>query len=202
MKQVTSFAVALIVCIALWWVLAVQFTDYIMYDVRALPQARWQVLIFVWSDAPLLLLAAAVGMLVLRTHPLLFGITCGLAATVSVVLCTSEPVLLKSVYIVKLALLLGFAVAGSYFGWWIVGVRNRRDLPLKIWQSFGVLVVMLSAMALWERWHINHVTGKIFKPLVEAARQEPSSEQDGAANGSQPIRSETNSTSSAAASGR
>jgi hypothetical protein len=179
MRQITSFIVALLVCIALWMMLAIQLTDFIVYDLPVRPQTRWQVLMQIWSDAPLLLVSVAAGMVIFRTQPLLFGITCALAAAASVVLCTSGPILMKPVFVVKWALFFGFAIAGSYLGWWILRLRNCQDTVLKVWQSLATLVVIFGIMALWQWWHTNRFMRRLFEPLVEAVQIEHSSEQHG-----------------------
>lgn len=179
MRPITNFIVALLVCIALWMMLAVQFTDLIVFDLHVRPQARWQVLMQIWSDAPLLLVSVAAGMLIFRKQPLLFGVTCALAAAASAVLCTSGPILMNPVFVVKWALFLGFSIAGSYLGWWILCLRNRRNDMLKVWQSLTTLVVMFGIMALWQWWHTNRFMRKLFEPLAEAVQMEQNSEQHG-----------------------
>lgn len=177
MKQITSFIVAIIVCVALWSMLAIQFTDFTVFAF-GLPQARWQMFLFIWTDAPVLLVGAVVGMLIFRKEPLLFGITCALATIASIVWCTSNPVLTKPVFVIKWALLLGFSVAGSFLGWWILGVSSRRNTSLKIWQSFATLVVMLVLITLCQMLVMHYERRRLSALLVEALQDELSNDQN------------------------
>ena len=176
MKQITSFIVAIIVCIALWSMLAIQFTDFTVFAF-GLPQARWQMFLFIWTDTPVLLVGAAVGMQIFRREPLLFGITCALVAIASIVWCTSNPVLTKPVYMVKWILLLGFGVAGSFLGWWILRVSSRRNMPLKVWQSVATLVIMLVLITLCQALVMHYERRGLSALLVEALRDVQSNEQ-------------------------
>jgi hypothetical protein len=155
MKQITSFVVALLVCTVSWMMMAIRLTDFIVFDLALRRQARWQQLIHIWSDAPILLVSATAGMLIFRTQPLLFGITCALATTASVVMCTSGPILVEPVFMVKWALFLVCAVAGSYLGWWILRLCDRRSTVLKVWQSLATLVVILGVVALCLHLHMQ-----------------------------------------------
>ena len=172
MRQITSFIVSLLACFALWIILTTELTDFTVYEITARPQAKWQVLaLHVWSDAPLLLVSVATGMLIFRTQPLLFGIVCALATTASVVLCTSTPVLMNPVFVVKWTLFLVFSTGGSYIGWWILQLRDRRNTVLKAWQSFTVLAVMCGVMALWQSWYRDRFMSRLLEPMYELMEQ-------------------------------
>ncbi len=179
MRQIINFVVALIVCILLWMTLGWQLTSVIVFDLGAHLEERWKVLMLIWSDAPMLLFAAAAGMLIVRMQPLLFGVTCALAATASVVLCTSSPVLMKSVYVAKWALFLGFAVVGSFLGWWILRLRNRRNSVIKIWQSLATLIITFGIITLWQWLYMSHFKDRLYDPLIEAVERDKSNEDFG-----------------------
>ena len=177
MKQITSFIVAIIVCVALWSFLAIQFTDFAAYAF-GLPQARWQMFLFIWTDTPALLVGATVGMLIFRKEPLLFGITCALAAIASIVWCTSNPILTKFAYVIKWVLFFVFGISGSYFGWWILRVGSRKNIPLKVWQSLATFVVILALITLCQMLVMHYERRRLYVLMDEAVQDEQRNEQN------------------------
>ena len=177
MKQITSFIVAIIVCVALWSFLAIQFTDFAAYAF-GLPQARWQMFLFIWTDTPALLVGATVGMLIFRKEPLLFGITCALAAIASIVWCSSNPILTKFAYVIKWVLFFVFGISGSYFGWWILRVGRRKNIPLKVWQSLATFVVILALITLCQMLVMHYERRRLYALMDEAVQDEQRNEQN------------------------
>lgn len=167
MRQSANLIVGLLTCLVLWITLSGLLGTFIVFDVGSHMQSRWQVNLFILYDTPLLSICALSGILIFRARPLLFGVTCAIAATASVVLCTTNPVLLEPVFVAKWALLFVFAIAGAYLGWWILRLRQRQNVMLKVWQSLVALAIVFGIMSLVSFMQTIVIRRKIFKPLVQ-----------------------------------
>lgn len=167
-RRIVNFTLALLACMVIYTTLAGCLGAFIVFDIGAQIQSRWQVHLFTWSGTPLLAIGAFTGILIYRTRPLLFGITCALAATTAVALCTAEIVLLTPMFTVKWVLFFIFSTLGTYLGWWILRLHHRQNVMLKVWQAFVAFVIVFGALSLFSWSYSNRISNKLIEPMIQA----------------------------------